>query len=112
MVGENRLGWHDFDKEVEAFPDTYERCLLYTSGWIYTTVPVSGRGLPFSYPSSVAGWTVRRSPSFTMSRRLLFLKLIGASLAPLHLDFLFARERDFRSTLSPDVHDLSLIHLS
>ena len=25
MVGENRLGWHDFDKEVEAFPDTYER---------------------------------------------------------------------------------------
>ena len=20
MVGENRLGWHDFDKEVEAFP--------------------------------------------------------------------------------------------
>ncbi len=25
MVGENRLGWHDFDKEAEAFPDTYER---------------------------------------------------------------------------------------
>ena len=25
MVGENRLGWHDFDKEVEAFPDTYGR---------------------------------------------------------------------------------------
>ena len=25
MVGKNRLGWHDFDKEVEAFPDTYER---------------------------------------------------------------------------------------
>ena len=25
MVGENRLGWHDFDKEVAAFPDTYER---------------------------------------------------------------------------------------
>ena len=25
VVGENRLGWHDFDKEVEAFPDTYER---------------------------------------------------------------------------------------
>ncbi len=25
MVGENRLGWHDFDKEVEAFPDTYAR---------------------------------------------------------------------------------------
>jgi len=25
MVGENRLGWHDFDKEVESFPDTYGR---------------------------------------------------------------------------------------
>lgn len=25
MVGENRLGWHDFDKEAAAFPDTYER---------------------------------------------------------------------------------------
>ncbi len=25
MVGENRLGWHDFDKEAEAFPETYER---------------------------------------------------------------------------------------
>ncbi|NBK78674.1 cupin domain-containing protein [bacterium D16-76] len=25
MVGGGRLGWHDFDKEVEAFPDTYER---------------------------------------------------------------------------------------
>ena len=25
MVGENRLGWHDFDKEVEPFPDTYQR---------------------------------------------------------------------------------------
>lgn len=25
MVGENRLGWHDFDKEVEAFSDVYER---------------------------------------------------------------------------------------
>ena len=25
MVGENRLGWHDFDKEVEGFSDVYER---------------------------------------------------------------------------------------
>lgn len=25
MVGINRLGWHDFDKEVEAFSDVYER---------------------------------------------------------------------------------------
>ena len=25
MVGENRLGWHDFDKEVAAFSDVYER---------------------------------------------------------------------------------------
>ncbi len=25
MVGENRLGWHDFDKEVEGFSDQYER---------------------------------------------------------------------------------------
>jgi Acyl-coenzyme A synthetases/AMP-(fatty) acid ligases len=25
MVGENRLGWHDFDKEVENFSDVYER---------------------------------------------------------------------------------------
>ncbi len=25
MVGENRLGWHDFDKEVESFSGTYER---------------------------------------------------------------------------------------
>ena len=25
MVGGGRLGWHDFDKEAEAFPDTYER---------------------------------------------------------------------------------------
>ena len=25
MVGENRLGWHDFDKEAEGFSDVYER---------------------------------------------------------------------------------------
>ncbi len=25
MVGGSRLGWHDFDKEVEAFPGAYER---------------------------------------------------------------------------------------
>lgn len=25
MVGENRLGWHDFDKEYESFSDSYER---------------------------------------------------------------------------------------
>lgn len=25
MVGENRLGWHDFDKEIESFSDVYER---------------------------------------------------------------------------------------
>ena len=25
MVGENRLGWHDFEKEYAAFSDTYER---------------------------------------------------------------------------------------
>ena len=25
MVGENRLGWHDYDKEVAAFPDVYDR---------------------------------------------------------------------------------------
>ena len=25
MVGENRLGWHNFDKDMEAFPDTYSR---------------------------------------------------------------------------------------
>ncbi len=25
MVGKNRLGWHDFDREYAAFPDVYER---------------------------------------------------------------------------------------